>query len=100
MILGRDLLIVIGALLYHYFVSHYEIKPSIWGKACTLLQIVYVLALMIDLAGWPMPGWSIQYGLYLVATITAISGMHYIAVWGRKAWRLKTSDQEERSGNE
>lgn len=95
LILGRDLLIVLGALLYHYFVSHYEIKPSILGKACTLFQIVYVLALMIDLAGWPMPDWSIEYGLYLVAFITAISGIHYVLAWGFKAWRLKNKSQDE-----
>ena len=100
LILGRDLLIVVGALLYHYFVSHYEIKPSIWGKACTLFQIVYVLALMIDLAGWPMPDWAVNYGLYLVALITTISGVHYVGVWGRKAWRLKRENQKEHFGNE
>jgi cardiolipin synthase len=89
LILGRDLIIVIGALLYHYFVSHYEVKPSILGKACTLLQIVYVLTLIINLAGWPMPLWAIEYGLYSVALITIISGLHYIIAWGFKAYRYK-----------
>tara|TARA_R110001592_G_scaffold52511_8_gene160703 strand:+ start:19502 stop:20062 length:561 start_codon:yes stop_codon:yes gene_type:complete len=89
LILGRDLIIVIGALLYHYFVSHYEIKPSLFGKACTLIQIVYVLTLIISLAGWPMPIWAIDYGLYLVALITSISGLHYLIAWGYKAYRYK-----------
>jgi cardiolipin synthase len=89
LILGRDLFIVIGALLYHYFVSHYEIKPSIFGKACTLIQIVYVLTLIISLAGWPMPVWAIEYGLYLVALITGISGIHYCIAWGYKAYRYR-----------
>jgi cardiolipin synthase len=94
MILGRDLLIVIGALLYHYFVSHYEIRPSLLGKACTLIQIVYVLALMIDLAGWPMPVWAIEYGLHLVTVITFISGAHYVGAWGSKAWRIKSKQKK------
>tara|TARA_R110001599_G_scaffold54667_3_gene151793 strand:+ start:601 stop:1233 length:633 start_codon:yes stop_codon:yes gene_type:complete len=89
LILGRDLFIVLGALLYHYFVSHYEIKPSILGKACTLIQIVYVLTLIISLAGWPMPVWAIEYGLYLVAVITFVSGLHYLIVWAYKAYRYK-----------
>lgn len=92
LILGRDLIIVVGALLYHYFVSHYEIKPSLLGKACTLLQIVYVLTLMISLAGWPMPLWAIDYGLYLVAFITSLSGIHYLVSWGLKAYRYKSSE--------
>lgn len=93
LILGRDLFIVIGALLYHYLVSHYEVKPSIFGKACTLIQIVYVLALIISLAGWPMPNWAIDYGLYLVAIITFVSGLHYLVSWGFKAYRYKQATE-------
>lgn len=100
LILGRDILIVIGALLYHYFVSHYEIKPSLLGKTCTLIQIIFVLALMIDLAGWPMPDWALVYGLYLVTLITFLSGLHYVSVWGKKAWLLKRDTKQERSRNE
>lgn len=99
LILGRDVLIVIGALLYHYYVSHYEIKPTLLGKACTLIQIIFVLTLMIDLAGWPMPGWALVYGLYLVAFITFLSGLHYVSVWGRKAWLLKRNTKHEHSQN-
>ena len=99
LILGRDFLIVLGALLYHYLVSHYEIKPSLLGKACTLIQIIFVLALMIDLAGWPMPDWALEYGLYLTAFITLLSGLHYVGVWGRKAWILKRNAKQGPSQN-
>ncbi len=95
LILGRDLIIVIGALLYHYFISHYEIKPSLLGKSCTLIQIVYVLALMIELTGWPMVDWVSIYGLYLVAMITFLSGIHYVAVWGFKAFKLNRTASHE-----
>lgn len=88
LILGRDLIIVIGALLYHYLISHYEIKPSLLGKACTMTQIVFVLTVIINLAGWPMPDWAIEYGLYFVAFITAFSGLHYLIAWGIKAKKL------------
>ena len=93
LILGRDLFIVVGALFYHYLVSYYEIKPSIFGKACTLIQIVYVLAIMISLSGWPMPLLVIHYGLYLVALITLISGIHYSISWGRKAYLFKKTQR-------
>lgn len=93
LILGRDLFIVFGALFYHYFVSHYEIQPSIFGKACTLIQIVYVLMLMISLSGWPMPLWAIEYGLDLVALITLISGIHYSISWGYKAYLYKKNSE-------
>lgn len=91
LILGRDLMIVIGALLYHYLISHYEIKPSLLGKTCTLIQIIYVLAVMISLAEWPMPYWVTEFGLYLVSVITCLSGIHYLSVWGKKAFYAKRS---------
>jgi len=97
LILGRDLIIVIGALIYHYYVSHYEIRPSLLGKACTLIQIFYVLVMIISLADLPMPLFTITYGLWLVATITLISGLHYVLVWGRKAFKLMKSKSEDLS---
>lgn len=83
-VLGRDLLIFAGALVYHYGIGRYEIKPSIWGKACTLFQIVYVLAVMMKLAELPMPDWVITYGLWWVLGVTVVSGCHYTVVWTRK----------------
>lgn len=95
LILGRDFLIVGGALIYHYFVSHYEIKPSIFGKACTLSQIVYVLILIISLAKLPMPSEVLEYGLWVVAFITSLSGVHYFYVWGLKAFRHRQASLEK-----
>lgn len=83
-ILGRDFIIVIGALIYHYFISHYDIKPSIWGKACTMAQIVYALALIINLAGFPMPDVVAEQGIWVVLAITLVSGTHYLASWSLK----------------
>jgi cardiolipin synthase len=94
-ILGRDFVIVIGALVYHYCISHYDIKPSIWGKACTMAQIVYALALIIKLAGFPMPSWVVEQGIWVVLAITLISGVHYIGAWsvkGLRELRSKSND--------
>jgi cardiolipin synthase len=88
LVLGRDLFIVLGALLYHFFISHYDVKPSWLGKACTLIQIVYVLLLMMSLASLPMPIWAVEYGLWAVAIITMLSGAHYFCIWGIKASRI------------
>lgn len=88
LILGRDLVIVCGALSYHYFVSHYEIKPSWFGKACTMSQIIYVLVVIVTLAEIPMPELVVIYGLWLVAGITLFSGLHYIGVWTWRGWHV------------
>jgi len=89
LVLGRDLAIVIGALLYHFFISHYEIQPTLLGKTCTLTQIVYVLLVIVNLAELPMPPWAVQNGLWVVTVITSLSGIHYYIVWGKKAYRQR-----------
>jgi len=94
LILGRDLFIVTGALLYHFFVSYYDIQPSWLGKTCTLTQIVYVLLVIVRLAELPMPLWAVENGLWVVTIITSLSGLHYLFVWGVKAFRLKQSEHE------
>ena len=86
-ILSRDLVIVLGALIYHYFISHYDIKPSIWGKACTMAQIIYALAVIVKLADYPMPQWVVDDGMWLVLLITVASGVHYILTWSKKGLR-------------
>lgn len=88
LILGRDLVIVCGALSYHYFISHYEIKPSVFGKACTMSQIIYVLVVIVKLAEIPMPASVVTNGLWVVAAITLFSGLHYIGVWTFRGWHV------------
>jgi len=94
LILGRDFGILLGALVYHFCISHYDIQPSWLGKTCTVLQIVYVLAVMLTLAEIPMPDFVIQGGVWLVAAITMVSGVHYVGVWTSKGWRELKSKQE------
>lgn len=92
LVLGRDLVIVVGALIYHFCISHYEIKPSLWGKACTLVQIVFALAVLIRQAGGPMPERVTEQGVWLVALITLVSGLHYVLAWSRRGWKTLHDD--------
>jgi len=90
-VLGRDLLIVIGALAYHYSIGRYEIEPSLPGKINTLIQILVVLAIIILLADLPMQPWVLDAGILVVAVSAVISGGHYMLVWGVRAWRARQS---------
>ncbi|EMP56491.1 CDP-diacylglycerol--glycerol-3-phosphate 3-phosphatidyltransferase [Marinobacter santoriniensis NKSG1] len=88
-VLGRDLLIVGGALAYHYTVGRFEMEPSIPGKINTFVQILVVLAIIVLLAGFPMPTWVRDVGVLLVALSAVVSGGHYLLVWGMRAWRAR-----------
>ncbi|MCK0164749.1 CDP-alcohol phosphatidyltransferase family protein [Marinobacter sp. S6332] len=89
LILGRDLLIVGGALVYHYSIGRFEMEPSIPGKLNTLIQIVVILGIIVILAGLPVQAIWLDIGVWLVAVSTVFSGGHYIVVWGKRAWRAK-----------
>lgn len=89
LIVGRDLLIVGGALVYHYSIGRFEMEPSIPGKLNTLVQIVVILGIIVILAGLPVQPIWLDIGIWLVAVSTVFSGGHYIVVWGKRAWRAR-----------
>lgn len=89
LVLGRDLLIVIGGLAYHYGVGRFEMQPSLLGKLNTLVQILVVLAVIVMLSECPGQGWIKETGILLVAASTVASGIHYVVVWSTRAWRAK-----------
>ena len=90
-VLGRDLLIVGGALAYHYLVGRYDMEPSIPGKINTFVQILVALAIIVLLADLPMQPWVVDVGILVVAVSAIASGGHYLLVWGVRAWRATRS---------
>ncbi len=84
-VLGRDVVILVGAIVYHFWIGRYQIIPSILGKFCTLCQMIYVLIVVMYAARWPMPEVAVHYGQWLVVIVTLVSGLSYVWVWGRKA---------------
>jgi len=85
----RDLVIVCGAVAYHWLYGRYEMAPSIWGKASTGVQILFALMLITYQAYPVFPAFSLQIGLWLLIIMTFISGGHYVYIWGGKALALK-----------
>ncbi len=93
LVLGRDIVIVAGGLAYHYLLGQYTLLPLWSSKANTLFQILLVLAVIIQhYAGLSIELW-INIGIWLVVLSVLISGMEYIIVWGRKAWRQHKNNQ-------
>lgn len=84
-IVGRDLVIIAGACAYYCRVGKLDMAPSLPSKVNTFVQICLFLLLLVQLAGIaPVAGWL---PLLFVLTVVAalVSGLHYVAVWGRKA---------------
>lgn len=84
---SRDLVIALGALGWRVLIGPIEPRPSLLSKACTLAQIIYLLALLLALAQWPALR-STALG-WLVAALCVASGVHYVLYWSRRAWQVR-----------
>ena len=102
--LGRDLILLAGGTLYRVIIGYIKVQPSLISKANTAMQMLVLSLLMAS----QLPiGAAANYahvavddfGIYLLAVLSAVSGVHYIVVWANrssKALKLKKL-REERS---
>lgn len=88
-VVGRDLVIVSGALCYRLLVGSIEFAATRLSKLNMLVQIcfcalVLTAQLLPDLVQPAIPGL-----LYVVLTIAVVSGADYVITWSRKAREKK-----------
>jgi cardiolipin synthase len=77
-VLGRDVIIMIGVKLYEYLCGSFTFHSTMLSKTNTVLQGCVVFAAVFQMGFMPLPQLLYQ-GLILVTTITTmISGCHYI----------------------
>ena len=83
----RDLVIVGGAVAYHYLVGYLEGQPTPVSKLNTLLQLSFGLT-VVAAAAWPaVPDW-LPTALGAVTFVTTIaSGIDYVLTYARAAAR-------------
>jgi len=85
-ILLKDIVIVSGALIYHYWIAPYEFSAILLSKINTFLQIFFVLVAVAKLQFDQLPN-SIVYGLMYGMMFTTLGSMlNYIWVWSLKAY--------------
>ena len=82
LVIFRDLLIVGGYLVMVMLKESVQMAPSVVSKFNTLCQILLVGLVLGQQAGWVEMEMLTQILIFLVATKTAVSGIHYVWVWG------------------
>ena len=93
LVVGRDLVIALGATAYHFLIGRVVPQPSVLSKITTFIQIICVLALLLKLSGvLPLPDGVADALIWLTALATVASGVHYIVTWSRKALRAKRKE--------
>lgn len=89
-VVGRDLVIMAGALAYRLLFRRIEFHPTLISKANTALQIVVVLMILLGLCEFPVISelameLARPYGIWLLASLAVVSGLDYVVTWSRKA---------------
>ena len=84
-IIGRDAVIVVGALAYRIARGRLDIKPTRLSKVNTAIEFAVLLLVMAAAAGWiDATAWMGL--LFAVVFITVMaSGIQYVWIWGRMA---------------
>ena len=83
--IARDVIIGVGAWVYLAMFGPLEGRPTMPSKLNTLVQLLFVIA-VVGRAAYPaVPEWLIVALVALVFVTTFVSGVDYIATYVRKA---------------
>jgi cardiolipin synthase len=86
-VIGRDVIIVSGAIAYEAFVESVQPRPSRVSKLNTGLQLLFIVAaISAEGFAWP-PAISILILGASVIVVSLVSGLDYVLCWSRLAMR-------------
>ncbi len=87
-VIGRDVVIVLGALCYQFFIAPVEGQPAAISKLNTACQLAMLFFALTSAAyGWPPQISLLVLGAAVVFT-SIVSGLTYVLNWSVRAWRV------------
>jgi cardiolipin synthase (CMP-forming) len=90
LVVGRDFVIVAGAVAYHNLIGRISGEPSALSKLNTCVQIAYVLLQLVNLTRWvEFPHAAVTASIYITAVFAVASGLQYVIIWTAKAARVR-----------
>ena len=96
---ARDVIIVLGALLYRYWFGPLDVRPSVVSKFNTLCQGAFILAVVGREEFSMPPAWVVLVLGALVFVTVVISGIDYMLIFGRRALSLRKPRAGARAGD-
>jgi len=83
LVVGRDLVIILGATAYQLVTHQLEMRPLFISKINTTLQIALVVLVALRLLGIHIADSLLNGMMWLVALSTLASGISYVVTWTR-----------------
>jgi cardiolipin synthase len=80
-VFGRDLFMIMGAVIIYKSFNYLDFKPTLVGKFTTLIQVLTIFAILLNLR------YSFMF-LNITVFFTVLSGFHYLII-GTKTWIQK-----------
>ena len=96
---ARDVIIVVGALLFRFCIGPLEVRPSIVSKFNTLCQAAFIMAVVGREEFAVPPGWLVMLLGSLVFVTVAVSGIDYVLIYGRRALNVAKPRDTARAGD-
>src|SRR5687767_11647219 len=95
-VVSRDAILMLGALLVHMVGGRIYPRPSLAGKLATFFQILTVLAgLLTRYFDWRQPV-ALQTVIWIAAAFTVVSGLQYIVQGMRYLHAADVAERESR----
>jgi len=85
-VVARDVLIGLGALTYRMWVGPLRGRPTLLSKINTGAQLLYMMLVLLDAALGVPPREILDACALLTFATTALSGLHYVLTFTRRAW--------------
>lgn len=82
-VIGRDIIIVLGAIAYHYNIQSINITPTFISKANTTAQILLICIVLFSIVVIELPVNGLNAIFVLVFLTTVASGLDYIFIWSK-----------------
>jgi cardiolipin synthase (CMP-forming) len=96
---ARDVIIVLGVLLYRYWFGPLNVRASVVSKFNTLCQAAFILAVVGREEFSIPPAWVVLVFGALVFVTVVISGIDYLLIFGRRALSLTKPRAAARAGD-
>jgi cardiolipin synthase (CMP-forming) len=88
-VVGRDVVIVLGAVTYQLLIAPVEGEPTAISKLNTACQLSFVFFTIASVAfGWPPRISLLLLGAAVVFT-SIVSGLNYVLRWSTRAWAAR-----------
>ncbi len=97
-VVSRDLLLIVGAVLVHMLGGRIHPAPTRAGKLSTFFQILVVLVVMVTLR-FPAAGGALKALVWTAIAFTVFSGLQYIVQGMRYLSVAHASEPEPRETN-